>query len=52
VIKMGIHFNYFRAIILLLGNLSEERVKILQNKIGLLNKHITELDDEIDRLTE
>jgi ribosome recycling factor len=32
--------------------ISEDRVKTLQNKIGQLNKHIKELEDEIDRLEE
>jgi predicted nucleic acid-binding Zn-ribbon protein len=32
--------------------ISEDRVKTLQNKVGQLNKHIKELEDEIDRLEE
>ena len=32
--------------------ISEDRVKTQQNKIGQLNKHIKELEDEIDRLDE
>jgi chromosome segregation ATPase len=32
--------------------ISEDRVKSLHNKIGQLNKHVKELEDEIDRLTE